>query len=184
MAEAGLSAVVMEVSSQGLKLDRVAGIRFDYGVFTNLEPDHIGENEHKDFAEYMYCKSLLFKQCKVGLFNVDSEQVSGVLEDTPAVWRPLDLARMPICGRSRWNLYMNRERSGFVIMWAELWILMWISTCPGVSVYTIRLRRSRSAVILRSQCLRSKSTGGCGGKRQDRDRTGVLTLYVNDRLRA
>ena len=72
MAEAGLSAVVMEVSSQGLKLDRVAGIRFDYGVFTNLEPDHIGENEHKDFAEYMYCKSLLF--------NVDSEHVSGVLE--------------------------------------------------------------------------------------------------------
>ena len=80
MAEAGLSAVVMEVSSQGLKLDRVAGIQFDYGVFTNLEPDHIGENEHKDFAEYMYCKSLLFKQCKVGLFNVDSEHVSGVLE--------------------------------------------------------------------------------------------------------
>ena len=80
MAEAGLSAVVMEVSSQGLKLDRVAGIRFDYGVFTNLEPDHIGENEHKDFAEYMYCKSLLFKQSKVGLFNVDSEHVPGVLE--------------------------------------------------------------------------------------------------------
>ena len=80
MAEAGLSAVVMEVSSQGLKLDRVAGIQFDYGVFTNLEPDHIGENEHKDFAEYMYCKSLLFKQCKVGLFNVDSEHVSGVPE--------------------------------------------------------------------------------------------------------
>lgn len=80
MAEAGLSAVVMEVSSQGLKLDRVAGIQFDYGVFTNLEPDHIGENEHKDFAEYMYCKSLLFKQCKVGLFNVDSEHVPGVLE--------------------------------------------------------------------------------------------------------
>lgn len=80
MAEARLSAVVMEVSSQGLKLDRVAGIQFDYGVFTNLEPDHIGENEHKDFAEYMYCKSLLFKQCKVGLFNVDSEHVSGVLE--------------------------------------------------------------------------------------------------------
>ena len=72
--------MVMEVSSQGLKLDRVAGIQFDYGVFTNLEPDHIGENEHKDFAEYMYCKSLLFKQCKVGLFNVDSEHVSGVLE--------------------------------------------------------------------------------------------------------
>lgn len=80
MVKAGLSAVVMEVSSQGLKLDRVAGITFDFGVFTNLEPDHIGENEHRDFAEYMYCKSLLFQQCKVGLFNADSKHLTGILK--------------------------------------------------------------------------------------------------------
>ena len=42
MVDAGCKAVVMEVSSQGLKLDRTAGIMFDIGVFTNLEPDHIG----------------------------------------------------------------------------------------------------------------------------------------------
>ena len=41
MVDAGCKAVVMEVSSQGLKLDRTAGIMFDIGVFTNLEPDHI-----------------------------------------------------------------------------------------------------------------------------------------------
>lgn len=80
MVEAGLDAVVMEVSSQGLKLNRVAGVVFDYGVFTNLEPDHIGENEHKDFAEYMYCKSLLFGQCKTGIFNADSEHLAGILK--------------------------------------------------------------------------------------------------------
>lgn len=34
---------------------------FDYGIFTNLSEDHIGENEHKDMEEYIYCKSLLFK---------------------------------------------------------------------------------------------------------------------------
>ena len=50
MVEAGLDSVVMEVSSQGLMLDRVAGIDFDYGIFTNLSEDHIGPNEHKDFA--------------------------------------------------------------------------------------------------------------------------------------
>ena len=49
MAAAGCKAVVMEVSSQGLKLDRTAGIMFDIGVFTNLEPDHIGPNEHESF---------------------------------------------------------------------------------------------------------------------------------------
>ena len=44
MVDEGCKAVVMEVSSQGLKLDRTAGIVFDIGVFTNLEPDHIGPN--------------------------------------------------------------------------------------------------------------------------------------------
>lgn len=80
MADAGLSAVVMEVSSQALMLHRVSGFTFDIGVFTNLEPDHIGENEHKDFADYMHCKSLLFRQCRHGIFNGDSEHLQGILE--------------------------------------------------------------------------------------------------------
>ena len=49
MAEEDCDVVVMEASSQGFKLDRTAGIMFDYGLFTNLSPDHIGPNEHKDF---------------------------------------------------------------------------------------------------------------------------------------
>ncbi|MBQ8278629.1 MAG: UDP-N-acetylmuramoyl-L-alanyl-D-glutamate--2,6-diaminopimelate ligase [Roseburia sp.] len=80
MVDAGMEAVVMEVSSQGLMLHRVAGFTFDYGVFTNLEPDHIGENEHKDFEDYMHCKSLLFRQCKVGILNADSEHVDDMLK--------------------------------------------------------------------------------------------------------
>ena len=80
MVEAGLDAVVMEVSSQALMLHRVSGFTFDIGVFTNLEPDHIGENEHKDFADYMHCKSLLFRQCKLGIFNGDSEHLAGILK--------------------------------------------------------------------------------------------------------
>ncbi|MCR5153852.1 MAG: UDP-N-acetylmuramoyl-L-alanyl-D-glutamate--2,6-diaminopimelate ligase [Lachnospiraceae bacterium] len=80
MVLAGCKCVVMEVSSQGLKQDRVAGINFDYGIFTNLEPDHIGKNEHKDFEEYTYCKSLLFKQCKIGIFNADDAHVESILK--------------------------------------------------------------------------------------------------------
>ena len=80
MVDAGLDAVVMEVSSQALMLHRVSGFTFDVGVFTNLEPDHIGENEHKDFEDYMHCKSLLFQQCKKGLFNQDSEFVQEILK--------------------------------------------------------------------------------------------------------
>lgn len=71
MADAGCDTVVMEVSSQGLMLHRTQGFIFDFGIFTNLEPDHIGENEHKDFDDYLHCKSLLFKQCRVGIVNAD-----------------------------------------------------------------------------------------------------------------
>ena len=80
MVEAGMDAVVMEVSSQGLKLHRTQGFVFDIGIFTNLEPDHIGPNEHESFEEYLYCKSLLFRQCKVGIVNGDDAHCDKVLE--------------------------------------------------------------------------------------------------------
>ena len=79
MVDAGIECVVMEVSSQGLMLHRVGGFTFDYGIFTNLEPDHIGPNEHKDFEDYMRCKGMLFKQCKVGIVNIDDEHTKNVL---------------------------------------------------------------------------------------------------------
>lgn len=81
MVEAGCKAVVMEVSSQGLMLHRTAGINFDIGVFTNLEPDHIGPNEHSSFEQYLSCKAMLFKQCRVGIVNGDDEHVDKILEN-------------------------------------------------------------------------------------------------------
>lgn len=79
MAEAGCQCVVMEVSSQGLKMHRTAGFMFDIGIFTNLEPDHIGPNEHASFEEYLACKAMLFRQCRIGIINRDDahwEQVT------------------------------------------------------------------------------------------------------------
>ena len=80
MADAGCKCVVMEVSSQGLMLHRVGGFIFDYGIFTNLEPDHIGPNEHKDLQDYIHCKSLLFRQCKQGIFNADDSHLEEILK--------------------------------------------------------------------------------------------------------
>lgn len=80
MADAGLDAVVMEVSSQALMQHRTQGFVFDYGIFTNLEPDHIGPNEHASFEEYMACKGLLFKQCLVGIVNGDDLHCDDVIE--------------------------------------------------------------------------------------------------------
>lgn len=72
---------IMEVSSQGLKMHRVDGFTFDYGVFTNISNEHIGPNEHSSFEEYMYCKSLLFKKCKVGIINVDDSNYENILQN-------------------------------------------------------------------------------------------------------
>ncbi len=80
MVEAGCKVAVMEVSSQGLKLHRTAGIQFDIGIFTNLAPDHIGENEHASFEEYMECKSRLFRQCDLGIVNADDSHCSDILK--------------------------------------------------------------------------------------------------------
>lgn len=80
MVDAGLDAVVMEVSSQALKLHRTQGFVFDYGIFTNLEPDHIGPNEHADFEEYLECKGRLFRQCRVGIVNGDDIHTANVVE--------------------------------------------------------------------------------------------------------
>lgn len=81
MVAAGCKAVVMEVSSQGLMMDRVAGFTFDYGIFTNLSRDHIGENEHKDFEDYMSCKAKLFSRCKHGILNVDDKHYKDMIKD-------------------------------------------------------------------------------------------------------
>lgn len=69
MIEAGCDYAVMEVSSQGMKMHRVDGILFDYGIFTNISPDHIGPDEHKDFEEYLYYKTRLLSSCRIGLLN-------------------------------------------------------------------------------------------------------------------
>lgn len=81
MLEHGVSYLVMEISSQSLKLKRWSNVIFDYGVFTNLSLDHVGEFEHDSFEEYKYCKSLLFRQCRVGLFNLDSEYFQDMVEN-------------------------------------------------------------------------------------------------------
>lgn len=80
MVEAGCDTVVMEVSSQGLKMHRTAGIRFELGIFTNMEPDHIGPGEHESFEEYMACKGMLFRQCKKGIVNIDDVHWETVLQ--------------------------------------------------------------------------------------------------------
>ncbi len=81
MVNAGCGAMVIEASSIGLKHHRLAGIEFDAGIFTNFSDDHIGGVEHKDMDEYLYCKSLLFRQCRLAAANIDDPNWQKITND-------------------------------------------------------------------------------------------------------
>ena len=78
MSDAGCTHVVMEVSSHALVLDRVYGIRFAVGVFTNLSQDHL--DFHKTMEEYCDAKALLMRQCDVGIYNADDRWAARLME--------------------------------------------------------------------------------------------------------
>ena len=73
MVDAGIGECVMEVSSQGLNLDRVGGCEFAVGLFTNLSPDHIGPSEHANMEEYAAAKAKLFGLSRFALVNRDND---------------------------------------------------------------------------------------------------------------
>ncbi len=81
MVSAGVSHVVMEVSSHSLILHRVAGILFEVAVFTNLTQDHL--DFHETMENYYQAKRLLFSMCKTGVINIDDAYGKRLSEDAP-----------------------------------------------------------------------------------------------------
>ncbi len=78
--ESGITHLVMEVSSQALKYDRVLGLNFDVACFTNIGLDHISPVEHADFEDYFTSKLKIFDSCKVACINTDAQHSDRVLE--------------------------------------------------------------------------------------------------------
>ncbi len=98
MVDRGQDSCVMEVSSQGLMLDRVYGCKFRVGVFTNLYHDHIGPHEHNSMEEYLQAKLMLFDRCEHAVINLDCEVFETVRAAvkgpclTYSIDRPADVA--------------------------------------------------------------------------------------------
>ncbi len=84
MVDKGIKVLVMEVSSQALKMARVHGMKFNICVFTNLSPDHIGEFEHTDFEDYKNCKHSLFTDygAEYIVYNSDDEHAQYIVGGT------------------------------------------------------------------------------------------------------
>jgi len=79
MADQGCTHVVMEASSHALYLDRVYGIPYAVGIFTNLTQDHL--DFHQTMEEYCDAKAILFRNCRVGVYNGDDPWAARLLQD-------------------------------------------------------------------------------------------------------
>lgn len=79
MRDAGCTHVIMEVSSHSLVLDRVYGIPFAVGAFTNLTQDHL--DFHKTMEEYRKAKATLFAISEKGVINLDDDAAQAMLAD-------------------------------------------------------------------------------------------------------
>lgn len=76
----GMTHLVMEVSSQAYKKNRVYGLTFDVGIFLNISPDHIGENEHPTFADYLHCKEQLLVNSRTCIINAETDYLEDVYQ--------------------------------------------------------------------------------------------------------
>ena len=77
--DSGITHLVMEVSSQALKVGRVRGMTFDVASFLNIGEDHISPIEHPDFEDYFASKLKIFNQCRVGCINTDADHAARAL---------------------------------------------------------------------------------------------------------
>lgn len=84
MVDEKVEFVVMEVSSQALKLGRVIGTNFDVGVYTNFSKEHISAKEHTDMEDYFNSKMKLFSMCQTAFINIDDFRGSRVKREAKA----------------------------------------------------------------------------------------------------
>ncbi len=85
MVKAGCEYCFMEVSSIGMEQDRVTGLKFKVGIFSNLTHDHL--DYHKTFAEYLRCKKLFFDTLPEDAYavtNIDDRNGMIMVQNTKA----------------------------------------------------------------------------------------------------
>ena len=77
----GMEYLVMEVSSQAYKVDRVYGLTFDVAAFLNISPDHISPIEHPTFEDYFHCKRQIVKNCRSLVLGADCARANLIRQD-------------------------------------------------------------------------------------------------------
>ena len=80
-ANNGMRYLVMEVSSQAYKVERVYGLTFDAGAFLNISPDHISAIEHPTFEDYLYCKRQITHNCRTLVLGADCDHADLIRQE-------------------------------------------------------------------------------------------------------
>lgn len=79
--ENDMKYLVMEVSSQAYKVNRVYGLHFNVAAFLNISPDHISPIEHPTFEDYLYCKRQIVKNTDALVLNADCAHADLIIQD-------------------------------------------------------------------------------------------------------
>ena len=111
--ESGLEYMVMEVSSQGLKYGRVAGIDYEVACFNNIGEDHISPVEHPDFEDYFSSKLKIFQQTKKACINMDSdyyEKIADAAKNIPTLTYSISNENADVYG---YNIISNNGQVEF-----------------------------------------------------------------------
>ncbi|WP_172192169.1 UDP-N-acetylmuramyl-tripeptide synthetase [Actinomyces faecalis] len=108
--DAGMTHLVMEVSSQAYKLRRVHGLTFDVGVFLNIGQDHISPVEHPTFEDYFYCKRQLVRHSRTLVLNADSDYQDLLVEEAQQAG-----ASVLTVSRTTGDLVLGQEGEGFTL---------------------------------------------------------------------
>lgn len=131
MRDAGCTHVVMETSSHALVLDRVYGIRYDVGIFTNLTQDHL--DFHKTMEAYCDAKSILFRNCGVGVYNADDPWAKRLM--TGATCRKFSYAEAADADLRAENVDLGSNHVAFDAVTKDSRVSVWVGIPGKFMVY-------------------------------------------------
>ena len=131
MRDAGCTHVVMEVSSHALVLDRVFGVEYEVGIFTNLTQDHL--DFHHTMEEYCDAKAILFRRCKSGVCNADDSWMPRLLQE--ATCRTFTYARTANADLQAEDVELEADHIAFTAVTAEARVPIWVNIPGDFMVY-------------------------------------------------
>ena len=131
MRDAGCTHVVMEVSSHALALDRVYGVHYAVGIFTNLTQDHL--DFHKTMEAYCDAKAILFRNCDAGVCNADDPWTERLLKDSTC--RKFSYAEQAAADLRAENVCLEADHVAFDAVTKEKSVPIRVNIPGGFMVY-------------------------------------------------